>query len=474
MSLFEHLKSGFLEGFEFARNEAGNGLRAVEEKAETIAHHPGASLKAAGSWLYDQALGADLKTLTNRNASTLEKVLAGVSIASNFVGPEGKLLDKGLTIAAKEIFRRGGEKLLESGTEQFEVTVGKDTIKELAERGGTMSKSVIKGMELAEKAIDKLNISRDVKDSLTNAFEDGKATSEDFKAALHAKPQDRATAWAEVAKDFTRDGKDLVGIIVAAKRVADARPSEKPALARLQQNATSTLLQDAEKSKGANGRTFIEGADLIIDVRTSKNFLASTDAMLKTMNAEATDSGKHLVVYAPNISEAQERKLRVEGIFVAKTGRDLTELSVATKVPGDFGIRFLELEKQITGNETSHALYQRKETRETVEALAGAQAFVKSGPAEVGRFHESATEWDGKERHFGSISWARDGEVQQYDRGKWIQYRESQLEGDKPIEGRAVSIKADPARPGIAIVSDPLQHEPTIGRTQAPETAPTR
>jgi hypothetical protein len=102
MSLFEHLKSGFLEGFEFARNEVGNGLRAVEEKAETIAHHPGASLKAAGSWLYDQALGADLKTLTNRNASTLEKVLAGVSIASNFVGPEGPTCQDDLVPAPGE------------------------------------------------------------------------------------------------------------------------------------------------------------------------------------------------------------------------------------------------------------------------------------------------------------------------------------------------------------------------------------
>ena len=464
MSLFETIKSGILAG-----------VGDVERGAIDIAHDPGKALREAGTWVYEQALGNDIKTLRSPSASVLDKVLAGVSIASNFVGPEGKLLDKGLTMIAKEALEHGGEKLLASGAERLETTLGKEAMKELAENAGKMSKTVAAGIDVAEKVIDKLNIARNVKESLTTTLEDTKELTTDFMAAVHAKPGERAAAWGEVTKDLAKEGKDFAALFAAAKQVKDAIAPEERTLAHLQHRATDTLLQDAEKFKGAGGRTFVEGKDLVIDVRTSKDFLSSTNATLKTMNAEASDAGKHLVVFDPNISDVQERKLLADGIAVAKTSGDLTKLSLAAKVPGGLGIELINLDKRMNATEIGQALHDRKEKRETLEMTAGAPAFVKSGPAEVGRFHEKAHEWDGKQSHFGSISWARDGEVQQYDRGKWISYKASQLEGDPPIEGHQVRIKADPVHPGMAIVNDPMQHEaPQVQRTQAAEVAPAR
>ncbi len=472
MSLFDDVKSGVTEGFEVARKDVTAGYQAVKAEAVMIAQDPVGSLKSAGEWVYDQALGNDIKTLRDPEASTLDKVLAGVSIASNFVGPEGKLIDKGLTVLAKEALEHGGEKLLATGAAKLEETLGKDAMKELAAHGEQMYKSVEKGVEFTEKVLDKLNIARNVKESLTNTLEDMKATFRDTQAAIAAKPGDRAAAWATVTKDLAKDALDVKSLGTAAWKAKDAIHPEKPAsLAHLQRDATNTLLQDAERFKGDSGRTFVEGENLIIDVRTSKNFIASTDAMLKGMSAEAKDAGKHMVVYDPNVSIDQERKLLADGIAVAKTPAELTKLSVAAKAPGGLGIELINLDKHYNDNEIVMALSDRKEKREAIETLDKAPAFVASGPAEVGAKHEHAKAWDGKSSALGSISWARDGEVQQYYRGGWIKYEAAQLEGDRPIEGHQVTIRPDPANPGMAIVSDPLQRQQQLGQQLEPAQA---
>lgn len=66
----------------------------------------------------------DWKKLTDPKAPTWERTLAAVSLASNFVGPEGRAL----TAVAKPILMRAAESLAEHGAA--------DAVKKLIERGG--------------------------------------------------------------------------------------------------------------------------------------------------------------------------------------------------------------------------------------------------------------------------------------------------------------------------------------------------
>ncbi len=464
MSLFDTIKHGTLEAVAATRNE----IKAIEAD-------PGAAAKGAAVWAYDQLLGNDVNTLLSEkpDVTVADRVLAGISIASNFVGPEGKLLDKGLTTAAKFVLEHGGEKLGAIGLEKLEASIGKDAVKELSKSTAHAMEHFNAGIELTEKILDKFKVARELKNTVTTTLTDTKKTIEDVALAAQAPPANRAAAWAQVTKDLVRDGMDVSRLVTAVRDGRESLHPTEPALAKLQHDATGTFLQDAEKLKGANGRIFASGKDLVVDIRTSKDFTAATNAMLREMQAEARAGGKHMVTYAPNISDAQERKLLADGILVAKTPSDLTHISLASKVPGDVGVALLRLDQRVGASQIAEAVRERREENDTRETLAGVADRIARGPADVGVHHDNAKPWDGKQSTYGSISWARDGEVQQYNRGQWISYDAAKLAGDPPVEGHQVIIKADP-QTGMAVVSDPLQHELAQGRGPAIDTAPSR
>ena len=374
MSLFEDLKAGSIHLADEARDGALAAGRAIKNEAVDIAHDPGKAAREAATWTYRQVIGNDIDTLMSHdpNVTTVDKVLAGISIASNFVGPEGRLIDKGLTVVAKEVLEHGGEELAAKGAVKLEESLGKDGVKALSKEIDHIAEGMKSGLEKAEKVIEGLNVGASMKKSLTETFDDVKATIGDFDKAIHAAGSERVSAWAKVAADIAKDGKDGLGIVQSGLKAKDlVHPLEPAKLAKLQKDATSTLLQEAERFSGDHGRTFVEGKDLVIDVRTSQNMTKQTRSMLATMHDDAQAAGKKLVVYDPQISKEQERTLLSDGISVAKSQMDLAKLSVASRATGNVGVELLNLDQRVRGSDLGQALQAKHEARETQETLAG-------------------------------------------------------------------------------------------------------
>jgi hypothetical protein len=393
---------------------------AVGSEAKWVATHPREAAVAVGEGLYhgagtvyNLAVGDDLKTVFDSKASTFDRVLAGVSLASNFVGPEGKLVDKGITTLIEQVAKNGGEELATKGIAALEGSLGKETMKVLIEKGGSVAEALEKGLDLAEKGLDRLNMARGVVDGAKKVIEDTKQTLEDVRAALKAAPADRAAAWERVAKDVAAVVGDGVTTVAAAKKSLDTvRPAT---LATLQNRAEGTLLQDAERIK-AEGRTFVQGDTLLIDVRDSKNFQTKTMTKLETLAEQAENDGRTMVVFDPNVSKEQTAALLAKGISVAKSETELKALSLASRAP--HGIELVNLSATVQNNDLFRAANERRETNEVRNAIGNAKSDI------TGTSHPEAKPWDGKAQWEGRITAAdKDGSLEiSVGRGAYVTF----------------------------------------------------
>jgi hypothetical protein len=263
----------------------------------------------------------------------------------------------------------------------------------LTEHGAHVAEALDKGLDYAEKALDEINLARGVVDGVRSTIEDTKQTIADVEIALAAAPADRVAAWERVAKDVAMIGKD--GLATAGSVKAGVDEFRPPTLASLQHRAESTLLQDAERLK-AEGRTYVSGETLLIDVRDSQNFRGRTVAKLETLGAEAQAEGRTLVVFDPNVSREQTDALLAKGIAVAKSVTDLKVLSLASRAP--HGIEIVNFAGSVRNNElfgAVQALHQQHQARDTASAVTSDLA---------GTVHANAKPWDGKSQWEGRVT----------------------------------------------------------------------
>ena len=465
MSLFETVQRGVTTGLDTAGQGLSDAWTATRREGEFVIHHPREAARDAmhgvaegGEWVYDKLIGDDIKTLRDPNASIPDKVIAGLSIASNFVGPEGKLIDKAVSIVAKEALEHGGERLVAGGVKMLEESLGKDAYRELALKGAGYAKELAGGLEAAEKIVERLNLARQTKDAIVATLEDGKALATDLSKVVSGDKALSAEGRAHLLGDIGKLGKDAVDAFGVVAGTKESYHLGTKTVSQLRTEATNTLLEDATLARSQR-RVVARGEHLEIDARAEKDFGAASLVKLEKMETKAQADGRRLVVYDPHVSAEQEHQLLEKGISVAKSRADLAKLAVAARLPNGVGVELINLDRNVRTNELVTALKDVKEKHELRETAQGLPAFVRSGPAEVGRKHEQAKPWDGKQATNGTVSWVGEHEVEQYCRGKWTRYEASALSGDLPIEGRQVTIRPDPAHAGHAIVVDPLQQE---------------
>ena len=213
--------------FETLRHDASHAYAFLKTHGTQILHHPGHATREALEFGYDKAIGNDVKTLLSHDPKTtrLDRVLAGLSIASDFVGPDGRLIGKTITLLEK------------GGLEKLESRLGKDAIEVLAGHSGGAAHRLANALAIAEGVIEKIQTAKNVETAVKTTVDDFKQTVHDIDAAIHAAPGDRANAWKKVAADVAQDRTDLENVNAAARAKPVGRTG--PAgVGRYHENAT--------------------------------------------------------------------------------------------------------------------------------------------------------------------------------------------------------------------------------------------
>jgi|GEM_PF-6831207 len=443
-------------------NARGSLGQAVESGGQRIAavavdieqSRAGRFVERAAVGTYNFLIGDDIRTLRDPNAGVLDKTMAGISIASNFVGPEGKVFGHSLTLltkVAEHALEHGGVELAEKELERL---VGKEGMQALDKALTDSGKFVQRHAPDIEKFITKAAELTGAAKAVETAPEQVKKTVDDIEAVFRsgASTWERVQAAGEVSKDLYALYGDYRSIHKGVKGLSTAPPPSPGA------NLTKTMKahpEDGERGTIGNNHPIVETERATFDARGGKTM---REQSVRDLGDLAAKEQRPVIVIGHDLDHATQRRLADVGVLVAKDASAAKTLEQILRLPGAEQAKALA--QQLQNSDVYVAYEQRKHVNTVKDAVDNAQTRaedevttvrqsadnavqrINDARIGVGSRHHEAAPYDGK-THTGTITFAEPGRIEQYiGQNKYMTYTEAQLGGQAPHAGDQMQILA--------------------------------